>query len=433
MNSRFPDQSELLIAARGEVKDRKLRKVRRWATGLFLIVGVIYVLTTTFNSVHYSLKYIAVFCEAAMVGALADWFAVVALFRHPLWLKLPHTAILPQNKKRIAAGISEFIQDNFLSSKAIVAKIAEFGPANKLREWLLRKENAETVASYVTRLLSFAMTAFDDERVRTFLHGVVTSKLKEVDFASGAGQLLDVVTKDKRHHLVLNEVLRLLDEAFGKPETRDYIAKAVIAESTLIEMAKKIGLDFDEIIARKIVSGIAKAINQVRDDDTHVLRKRFDEFLALYIEKLKSDPSTRRKVQELLDEFIHNPALLAYVDTLWQEFRSWLNSDLANTKSKVHESVAGIVVSFGQRMDVNPELRNWIDEQILKAVPPFVDENKAKIGKFIEDKINDWHEEKFVTEMEREIGPDLQYIRINGTIVGGLAGLTIYTLSRMLA
>ena len=418
------------IALRDETKDRRLATVRWWATGLFIAVALIYATATAFASAHPLLKYVAVFCEAAMVGALADWFAVVALFRHPLGVPLPHTAILPRNKQRIAAGISEFIQDNFLSAPAIVAKIAEIGPANKLREWLLKKDNAQAVASYTTRLLSFALDALDDARVRAFLQGVVTSRLREFDFATGAGQLLDVVTKDKRHHALLNEVLRLLDEALARPETRATIARAVVAESRLVDFVKKVGFDLDEAIASKIVSGVARMVEEVRSDESHALRRQFDAFVAQYVEKLKSDPATREKVRELLEDLVRNPALAGYVDSLWQAFRSWLAGDLADPGSRVHAAIASLAGSLGENMDSHPELRAWIDEQILKSVPPLIEHNKARIGRFIEDRINEWHDERFVKELEREIGPDLQYIRINGTIVGGLAGLVIYALTR---
>jgi uncharacterized membrane-anchored protein YjiN (DUF445 family) len=433
MSASALDRGESPISASDAIKDERLRATRLWASGLLLVVGLAYAAATAFGPAHPSLKWLAVFCEAAMVGALADWFAVVALFRHPLGLPLPHTAILPRNKRRIAAGISEFIQDNFLSAQAIVAKIAEIGPADKLREWLLEKENARTVAGYATRLLSFALHAFDDARVRSFLQGLIASKLREADFAGGAAQLLDVVTKDKRHHALLDEVLRLLAEAFARTETREYIAKAVVAESRLVDFVKKFGFDLDETIARKIVSGAAKLIEEVRNDEAHALRRQFDAFIAGYIERLKGDPATRQKVQELIEEMIRNPALLGYVDSLWQEFRGWLDSDLADANSRVHGALADLISTFGEKIDANLELRDWIDEQILRSVPSLIDEHKAKIGRFIEERINDWHEERFVKEMEREIGPDLQFIRINGTIVGGLAGLLIYGLTLALA
>ena len=170
----------------------------------------------------------------------------------------------------------------------------------------------------------------------------------------------------------------------------------------------------------------------MRHDPNHVLRRRFDEFIAGYIAKLKHDDHTREKVQKIRDELIGSPALSSYIGGLWQEFRTWLSNELSDRRSRVHGAIVGMVISFGQKLDADTEIQRWIDDQILRAVPALVEENKGKIGKFIEDRINDWQAEKFVTEMEREIGRDLQFIRINGTIVGGLAGLFIYIVSRIL-
>lgn len=433
MRNDLPDPSERDIAARNEQKDLSLRQIRWVATGFLLLAALIYGTSTFLGQLHPSMGYIAAFSEAAVVGAVADWFAVVALFRHPMHLKfIPHTAILPANKARIAKGLSEFIQHNFLSSTAIVAKIAEIGPANKLREWLLNRENAQKIATLATRLLSYGITVFDDERVRRFLHATVTSKLKEADVAAAAGQILDVLTENNRHHAVLNEVLRLLDEAMANEETREYIAKAVAAESPLIDAIRKMGWHLDETIARKIIKGVARTIEEVRNDPNHALRRRFDEFIAEYIDKLKRDDSTRLKVQKIRDELIRNPAFESYIGGLWQDFRIWLTNDLADRGSRVHGAILEMVNSLGQKLDADPDIQRWIDGQILTALPALVEENKAKIGKFIEDRINDWHEDKFVTEMERELGRDLQFIRINGTVVGGLVGLLIYTVSHAL-
>jgi uncharacterized membrane-anchored protein YjiN (DUF445 family) len=421
------------IAVSNAQKDRGLRQMRLVATGFLILAALIYGLATFFGQLHPAMGYVAAFSEAAVVGAIADWFAVVALFRHPLHLKfIPHTAILPANKGRIAKGLAEFILQNFLSAEAIVAKIAEIGPASKLREWLLKRENAEKIAALTTRFLSYGLGVFDDERVRKFVHATVASKLKEVDVASAAGQVLDVLTENRRHHAVLDEVLRLVDEAMAGEETRAYIAKAVAAESPLVDAIRRMGWQLDETIARKIVNGVARTIEEVRNDPDHALRRRFDVFIAGYIDKLKRDDGTRQKVQKIRDELLRNPALEAYIGGFWRDFRAWLASDLADPGSRVHGAILRLVSSIGQKLDADPGIQRWIDEQILKALPALVEENKAAIGRFIEDRINEWHADKFVTEIEREIGRDLQFIRINGTVVGGLVGLLIYTVSHAL-
>ena len=404
--------------------------MRLVATGCLLLAVLSYALSTYFGRLHPSMGYVAAFSEAAVVGAIADWFAVVALFRHPLNLKfIPHTAILPANKARIARGLSEFILKNFLSAEAIVAKIAEVGPANKLREWLLRPENAEKISALAARFLSWGMSIFDDERVRKFVHGTVIAKLNEID-AAAVGRVLDVLTEGGRHHEVLDEVLRLVDEAMARQETREFIARAVAAESPLVDAVRRMGWQLDETIARKIVNGAARTIEEVRKDPDHALRRRFDEFIAGYIDRLKRDDVTRQKVREIRDEMLRNPALERYLDGLWREFRAWLAGDLANRDSQVHEAILELVRTIGRRLDADPAIQRWIDEQILKALPALVEDNKAKIGAFIEERINEWHADRFAAEMEREIGRDLQFIRINGTLVGGLVGLLIYCVNQ---
>ena len=394
----------------------------KWiATGLLVVAAVLYALAEKFE-----LYYLAAFSEAAMIGALADWFAVVALFRRPMRLPIPHTAIIPRNKERIARGLSDFIQQNFLTAEAVVQRIAEFRPAHTLCQWLLKPENAETVASYATRFIAYALGAVDDERVRRFLHRTITSRLRQADLATTVAQVLDVLTENKRHHALLDAALNGLDELLAREDTQRFIAAEVAKSAPLL---KKISdwfkLDLDERAALKIIEVAIAKISDVRRDRGHELRNKFDEAVAGFIARLKADSATREAVHRLRDELLENPALADYIGGLWQEFRAWLAADLERRPSITHERIAGMAMAFGQRLEADREIRQWIDEQILVAIPPLVAEHRAKIGRFIEDQINGWQEKKLVDELERHIGPDLQYIRINGTLVGGLAGLAI--------
>jgi uncharacterized membrane-anchored protein YjiN (DUF445 family) len=405
----------------------KLRRMKMYATGLLLLAALVYLISEKFG-----LYYVAAFSEAAMVGALADWFAVVALFRHPLNLKIPHTAIIPRNKERIARGLSDFIQQNFLSAAAVVQRIAEFRPAHTLCQWLLKAENANTVATYATRFLAYALTAVDDERVRRFLHRTITARLKESDFAVAAGELLDILTENKRHHALLDAALNGLDDLLAQDETRRFIATEVAKSAPLLKkISDWLQLDLDERAALKIAELAIAKVSEVRRDRDHELRKRFDEYVAGFVRRLKEDPELKIKVNHVRDELLDNPALGDYIGGLWQEFRAWLSADLNRTPSATHERVAAMVRAFGARLEADREIRQWLDEQILTAIPPLVEEHRAKIGRFVEDQINAWQEQKLVEELERHIGPDLQYIRINGTLVGGLAGLAIAALTQL--
>jgi uncharacterized membrane-anchored protein YjiN (DUF445 family) len=400
----------------------------KWiATGLLVLAAIVYVVSEKLD--YY---YLSAFSEAAMVGALADWFAVVALFRRPLELPIPHTAIIPRNKGRIARGLSEFIQQNFLSSAAVVQRIAEFRPADTLCRWLLKAENVDTVAAYATRFVAYALTAVDDERVRRFLQRNVTGVLRNADVASAAAQILDILTENKRHHALLDAALNSLDDLLAKEETRRHIAVEVGKSAPLLKrISDWFQLQLDERAALKIAEAAIGKVHEVREDRDHELRRRFDEFVARFIAKLKNDPSLREKAEAVRNEILENPALGDYIGGLWQEFRAWLGEDLQRASSVTRQRIGGMVRAFGERLEADREIRQWIDEQILIAIPPLVDEHRAKIGRFIEDQINDWQEKKLVDELERHIGPDLQYIRVNGTLVGGLAGLAIAALTQL--
>ena len=400
----------------------------KWfATGLLILAAIGY-----FLSERYRLYYLSAFTEAAMVGALADWFAVVALFRRPLNLPIPHTAIIPRNKDRIARGLSEFIQHNFLSAGALVQRIAEFRPAHTLCRWLLQPANADTVATYAARFLAYALAAIDDQRVQRFLQRSVAAGIGKLDLAAAAAQLLDLLTENKRHHALLDGALNALDDLLAKDETRGLIAAEVGKSAPLLKKISDLfQLNLDERAALKIVEVSIAKISEVRRDRDHELRRRFDEYVAAFIQRLKQDPDTKAAVARIRDEVLQSPALAGYVTGIWQQFRAWLGKDLQERNSVTRERIAVMVRAFGEQLEADREIRQWIDEQILKALPPLVEEHRAKIGRFVEDQINGWQEKKLVEELERHIGPDLQYIRINGTLVGGLAGLVIAALTQL--
>ena len=412
----------------------KLQRMKMIATGLLVLAGIIYVAATVLEPRHPALYYVAAAAEAAMIGAIADWFAVVALFHHPLNLRfIPHTAILPRNKARIAQGLSEFIQQNFLSSAAVLERIAAFRPAHTLCGWLLKPQNAQALAGYATRFVAYALGALDDARVRAFLHRNVTGLLRRADLAAGLAQVLDALTEEGRHHALLDEALAALDELLAREDTRRLIAAEVKQNSPamLRSLNRLLDLKLDERAALRIVEVALRKVSEVRQDRGHELRKRFDAFVGEFIRKLKTEPGTREKVQRLRDEALANPALAGYIGGLWQELRGWLAADLAREPSRVHGRTALLVQDFAARLQADMGVQRWLDEQILAAAPALVEEHRAKFGRFIEDQINGWQEEKLVAELERHIGPDLQYIRINGTLVGGLVGLAIAAVTQL--
>ena len=422
------------MPSRIERKDAQLRRMKNWAGALLLLMLCIYVASSRYEGSYPGLFYVAAFAEAAMIGAIADWFAVVALFHHPFGLPLPHTAVIPRNKGRIAEGVADFIESNFLSPEAIVARIAEARPARTLCAWLLKPDNAQALAGFASRLLAYGLTAFDDERIRKFLSELVSKKTKEIDLAGALAEVLDVLTQNGRHHELLEQALAALDELLSRPETRRLVAAEIAKNfpSVLRAVSEALRLELDEKAALKILDIAAEKIAEVRRDRGHELRQRFDAYVAGFVRRLKADPATRARVDALRDEILANPALSRYVEGLWNDWRDWLEADLKAPASSVRARITQALGTFARKLDEDAEVQRWLDEQILAAVPPIVLEHRDKIGRFVEDQINGWQERRLVQELERELGPDLQYIRINGTLVGGLAGLLIASVTHFL-
>jgi uncharacterized membrane-anchored protein YjiN (DUF445 family) len=406
----------------------------KWlATGLLVLAGAVYVAAQALEPAYPWLYYVSVTAEASMVGAIADWFAVTALFHHPLGLRfIPHTAIIPRNKQRVASGLSQFIQANFLTSAAVLQRIRDFQPARTLYGWLLRPENAEAVATYVTRLSAYLLGAMDDERVRHYLQQAIASRLKSADIAGAAGELLDVLTENKRHHELLNAALGALDEVLSRTETQAYVAAEVAKSAPLLKwLSDLFQLKLDQRAALKIVEVAVQKIKDVRNSESHELRERFDAYVAGFIRRLKSDEALRERVQRLRDEALASPALAAYLGGVWDELRAWLAAEHDRRPASLHQRLTGMLESLGRTLRADRDMQAWLDEQILAGAAFVVEEHRAKIGRFVEDQIMSWQEQKLVEELERHIGPDLQYIRINGTLVGALAGLIIAALTQL--
>ena len=255
--------------------------------------------------------------------------------------------------------------------------------------------------------------------------------LRAAEWARSRRPDLVVVTGDllsrPRGRATLDEALAGLDELLHREDVRRFIAEEVRrnAPSMLRVINQVLDLKLDERAALRIVDVALKKISEVRRDRDHELRARFDAFVRGFIEKLKTDPATREKVHRMRDEALDSPALAGYIGGLWDEFRGWLPEGMRNR-------LPDMIVRLGEKLDADPAIRQWIDEQILDAAPALVEEHRAKFGRFIEDQILSWQEEKLVAELERHIGPDLQYIRINGTVVGALAGLAIAALTQLL-
>ena len=405
----------------------------KWLAGALLAGAAgAYVLASLMRARHPAWAYVAAFAEAAMVGAIADWFAVVALFRHPLGLPIPHTAIIPSNKDRIGDKLATFICSNFLSNEQVLDKLQRFGSAERLAGWLAQPAHAQQVADHLGALLGHGLAALDDQPVRDFFRRTVLERLGRLDSTRLAGELLDMLTSDGRHQRLLDGALRQLAVLLNDDTLKAEVAEVIASE---VKYLRIVGLDnvAGRYATEKMVAGVVRLIGEMGDEPDHPLRLRFNDFLGHFIQRLKDDPETRRKGETLKQELLAHPQLATYLQGLWTDLLEWLRRDLDSDTSSLRARVGRVTQGLGEQLQADAAMRGWINTQLLRAAPRWIERYREDIRLYIVARVSDWNTDELTDELERHIGRDLQFIRINGTLVGGLVGLLIHIVTQLAA
>ena len=381
-------------------------------------------------------EWAAAFAEAAMVGALADWFAVVALFKHPLGVPIPHTAIIANKKETIAENLAQFIQDKFLATEVLVVKLRELNPAGHLSAYLTSRQNADGLARGVSRVISESLDFIDDERVQKILRAAMNDRIEKFDLATSAGLLLDTLRKESRHQVVLDELLQRLGAWLATDESQDKIAVAIDTwcdtEYPLLSKFIPNRAGFSRGAGEKIVKRVNEYLQAVNADPAHSLRHEFDNVVSDFSVKLKYDPAFRARVEGIKLEAINNQQLSDYARNLLGDLKSWLIDDLDRQHSKLQKKISEAAVGLGNTLSHSKELSDSINEHLETVVRSYGDGLRTGIAKHISGTVKEWKNEDFVNEIELSIGSDLQFIRMNGTLVGGVIGLLLHAVSLLL-
>jgi uncharacterized membrane-anchored protein YjiN (DUF445 family) len=407
-----------------------LARMKSIALALLAAAALLYALASLLESRHPAWGYVGAFAEAAMVGAIADWFAVVALFRHPLGMPIPHTAIIPSNKDRIGANLATFICANFLSTPQVLEKVKRFDAAGRLADWLGEPRHARQVAGHLTAMLRYGLGALDDERVQHYFRTTVLRYLEQVDVSRLAGQVLEVLTSDRRHQRLLDSALRRLASMLDDETLKAKMAEVIASE---VKYLRYLGLDnvAGRYAASKMVSGVIRLAGEMADDPAHPLRVRFDEFIASFANRLKDDPDVRLKGEDIKRELLSHPVLATYLHGLWSDVIGWVQNDLSRADSTIRERMVLAITVLGEKLQADTPMQAWINEQLMLAAPLWIERYREDIRLYIIARVGEWNAAEMTHELERNIGRDLQFIRINGTLVGGLAGLCIHTATHL--
>ena len=361
------------------------------------------------------------FAEAGMVGAFADWFAVVALFRHPLGIPIPHTAIIPKRKNEIGENLADFVAEHFLHPDVVRVKLESANLAKNTAQWLKSPRGQERVQDLGIRLVHWVLGALHEDRVRQFIGRLGSRQLAQVNLAPLLGRTLDWLVQDGRHQEVLTQSLRFALVMLH--DNREVIRGNVQQESPWWMP----GFVDDKIVVQ-MLDRIETLLLEMSLDPDHAMRGNFNRWMLRWADDLQHSPEYQRWGEQIRDSMLENSSLQDYLYRLWTDLVAGLEADLENPESQFRRQLNDLVAGLADEMDRDEDMQTWVNAWLVEAAVSVVDENRHAIASLISDTVKSWDAAETSGRIEAAIGRDLQFIRINGTLVGGLVGLVIHAI-----
>jgi uncharacterized membrane-anchored protein YjiN (DUF445 family) len=407
-------------------KRRDLRRMKLVATGFLVLAALIYVGTQIAEAAGAGawVGYVRATAEASMVGALADWFAVTALFRHPLGLPIPHTAIVPTRKDALGDSLGDFVSTNFLSEPVVRDKLHRAELSGRLGRWLARPENAERVTAELATVLRGAVTVLRDEDVQAVLEQAVVRRVMAKPWGPPLGKLLSGVITDGSHHKMVDLTV---DRAYEWVRDNHETVMRVVSDRAPSWSPRFV----DEMLADKVYREVLAFAWAVKTDVNHPMRTALDRFLLEYARDLQVEPATMARAEQVKQQVLAHPEVQQLIGKTWTTAKRMLLDAAEDPSSELRRRVQDGLVSFGKRLGDDAELRAKLDGWV-EGIAGYVVRNYAgELTTLISDTVQRWDAEETSRKIELQVGRDLQFIRINGTVVGALAGLAIYSVTQL--
>ncbi|MBZ5735921.1 DUF445 domain-containing protein [Nocardioides sp. TRM66260-LWL] len=409
-------------AAADAVRRRQLRQMRGLALGLLVFAAIVYVATLGRDGVW---GFVNAGAEASMVGAMADWFAVTALFRHPLGLPIPHTALIPRRKDELGRGLQDFVGENFLQESIIRERMTSVGVAARVGRWLERPENAQRVVEEGSAVLTAALRRVRDEHVRSLVEDALVPRFREEPISPLLGNLLAEAMRDDLHHGLVDLALEELHGwLIDNPETvTDVLGERAPWWSPV---------SVNERVTARVHLELVRWVGDIRDEPDHRARQALDGLLRQLAHDLREDPDTRERTERLKNRLLDQPQVLGTFVSLWDALRRALVGSLQDPHGEVRRRALVELSRFAERLGADAALRQRLDGLAADAVVFAVDRYGRELTSVITSTIERWDGREAAERIELHVGRDLQFIRINGTIVGGLVGVLIHAISVVL-
>lgn len=412
-----------LTAFDEDARARQLAGMKARAAGLLIAAAIVFGVSLYFKSAYPWLGWVQAFSEAALVGGLADWFAVTALFRHPLGIPIPHTAIIPARKDRVGQVLGGFVQRNFLNRQVVEVRLIEAKLGGRLARWLSNPANSRLVASHAARALVTAAESLRDDDVQAMIDRALADRIRATRVAPIVGKALSVITAGDRHQELLDEAIRLAARAVS--ENEDVIRQRIEAETPWWVPGA-----IDEKIFEKVVSGIERTLSEIRDQSDHPLRLRFDAALRRFIDDLHNSPDVMARAEQLKEELLSAEAVRHFSSSIWADTKAALVRRAERAEATDVDTIANALARLGQAILDDPALLERVDGWLRNGVLALVERYQSEVGDLIAYTVRGWDPTATSRRIELAIGRDLQFIRINGTLVGGLVGLILYAITR---
>ncbi len=411
-----------------EAVNPALVRMRIVATGLLVAMAVVFLVSRAIGPVHPAVGFVRAFAEAAMVGGLADWFAVTALFRHPLGVPIPHTAIIPRNKDRIGDTLAVFLRDNFLLPAVISRRMRRLDVAGAIARWLTDPPEGAggRFRSGASKLVAQVLEGLDPARLGGMVKAGIGARLRETEMSPILGQLLKASIAEGRHAPLLDAGIRWAAQALA---ANDHLIRAMVHDRAG-SLLRWTGLD--GAVANKLIDGLDKLLGEVAEDPHHPLRVRAEEGLARFAEDLQHDPAMRERIETLKNELLGNPAMQRWLDGLWEQARAALLGIARDPERAMAGKLGDILRQLGETLQRDPRLSHTINRFVRRAVVGIAADYGDGIVRLVSETVRGWDADTITRRLENAVGRDLQYIRVNGTIVGGLVGLAIHTIDLLL-
>lgn len=402
----------------------ELRRMKQIAVSLLVLMFALFIAATLMQDRWPALSYLRAFAEAAMVGAIADWFAVVALFRHPFGLPIPHTAIIPRNKDRIGAALGAFICNNFLAPAVVAAKLDSLDGAGRLAHWLAAPDTADSLARRATTFVPALLDALEDEHVRALMRTAMVRGIASVQAAPLAARILSVLVAHGHHQALFDHGLEMTAGFLFRNED---LIRAKVADRSWKWLPRWV----DDKLADKVMVGALDTLGDLRAPD-HPWREEFQAAIIHFIDRLAHDPQMIARGEAIKAEVLKNPLVEAYLESLWGEAKARLKDGMETSEDALRHGIARALSALAARLTKDARMRAVLNRWLRRAVERNIVPHRGEIGDFIAGVVARWDAGTLVDKLELQVGKDLQYIRINGTVVGGLVGLVIHALSRLL-